>query len=529
MRKGGNKKGGKVMKKRILLISTAGICFLLAVVVGSLLAAQEQPRRGGKLRYGTVTEVASLDPHVYVGTTGKVINLCIYNSLLGFNKKAELVPGLAESWETPDPKTTVFRLRKGVRFHRGQPFSAGDVKYSLERILDPASGATLRANLEGLRVTIVDDYTVKIEQEEPNTSLLSVLAMPEASIISEEWMNTKPNIKVEANGTGPFMLVEYEPKVRAVVKRNPNYFEKGLPYLDQVEFRMISNSDARVNSLRTRAVDMIEFVPWKDIDVVKREKGIEVQTAGGAFMNLWFNATKKPFDDSRVRRAVAYAIDRDAISEAAFFGHGSPLFGPPTPPEAWYYNRDLAKAFSYDPEKAKKLLAEARYPKGFKVELLVYQGLTIYTQTAQIVQANLKEVGINAEIKLLEWATQVDRKNKGDFDFLIWGVNIKLQDPDVYSYYFGSQSTYWAKPIGFVDEKIEALLEKGRKTTDTEKRKQIYHELEKRILELSPWAFINWRDQAQAYVDTIKGHVQLGGALSESGPGISMKTMWVSE
>jgi ABC-type transport system substrate-binding protein len=163
------------------------------------------------------------------------------------------------------------------------------------------------------------------------------------------------------------------------------------------------------------------------------------------------------------------------------------------------------------------------------VELLVYQGLTIYTQTAQIVQANLKEVGINAEIKLLEWATQVDRKNKGDFDFLIWGVNIKLQDPDVYSYYFGSQSTYWAKPIGFVDERIEALLEKGRKTTDTEKRKQIYHELEKRILELSPWVFINWRDQAQAYVDKIKGHVQLGGALSESGPGISMKTMWVSE
>jgi peptide/nickel transport system substrate-binding protein/glutathione transport system substrate-binding protein len=119
-----------------------------------------------------------------------------------------------------------------------------------------------------------------------------------------------------------------------VAKRNPDYWEKGLPYLDQVELIMVANDDARVNGVRTRALDMIEFVPWKDIDVLKRERGLEVQVAGGAFMNLWFNAKKKPFDDPRVRQAVSYAIDREAVSAAAFLL--DPLVRSADPPEAWW-------------------------------------------------------------------------------------------------------------------------------------------------------------------------------------------------
>jgi peptide/nickel transport system substrate-binding protein/glutathione transport system substrate-binding protein len=269
--------------------------------------------------------------------------------------------------------------------------------------------------------------------------------MAESAILSEEWMRGKPNIKVEANGTGPFGMAEHEPKVRILLKKHAQYFERGLPYLDQVEIRMMSNESARVNALRSRAVDMIDFVPWKDIDVLRKERGLEVQSEGGAFMNLWFNTNKKPFDDARVRRAIAFAIDRDAVSTAAFFGHGAPLAGPPTPPESWWYNKDLANTFSHNVAKAKQLLTDAGYPNGFKVELAVYQGLAIYTQTAQIVQANLKEVGITADIKLMEWATLVDRKNKADYDFLIWGVNIKMPDPDVYTYYFGPRSSPCSK------------------------------------------------------------------------------------
>jgi peptide/nickel transport system substrate-binding protein/glutathione transport system substrate-binding protein len=290
---------------------------------------------------------------------------------------------------------------------------------------------------------------------------------------------------------------------------------------------MIKNDEARVNALRTGAVDMIEFVPWKDIDTLTRQSGIKVEASGGAFMNLWFNAKKKPFDDPRVRRAVAFAIDREAISKAAFFGHGTPLYGPPTTPDSPFYNPELARAFAHDPQKAKALLKEAGIPEGFECELLVYQGLAIYTSSAQIIQANLKTVGLNARIKLAEWANVVESKNKGTYDVMVYGVNVKLPDPDAYAYYFGGDSTYWAQPIGFRDETIESLLKKGRALTSTDERRKVYAELERRIVELSPWVFINWRDQAQAYKDTVQGYRQLGGALSESGPGIALPLMWI--
>lgn len=511
---------------RAKLTTIVAVLALIAAFVAPAQAA-EMPKHGGILHYGTVSEVSSLDPHVYVGSSWKVLVEALYNGLVGFNQKGELVPELAQSWETPDAKTFVFHLRRGVKFHHGEPLTAIDVKYSLERIQDPASGATLKPNLEGATITVVDDHTVKIEKPQPDATLLNVLALPEASVVSKSWMEGHPNVKVQENGTGPFVLQEYEPGVRATLARNEDYFVQGQPYLDRVDFRMIKNDDARVNALRTGAVDMIDFVPWKDIDSLSHAPDIQVDSAGGAFMNLWFNATKKPFDDPRVRRAFAYAVDRAAISKAAFFGHGSPLYGPPTTSDSPYYVKALAHTFDHDPAKAKELLAEAGYPNGFDFELGVYQGLTIYTTTAQIVQANLKEVGLNAHIKLLEWANVVEKKNKGDYDVMVYGVSVKLPDPDAYSYYFGADSTYWAKPIGWRDEQLQKLLAEGRSRTDVAARRDIYRQVEERLLELSPWVFINWREQAQAYYRKVKGYQQLGGALGESSPGIALPTLWI--
>ncbi len=512
------------MRKHLGVI---GLVLLLGILVGISAGFAAQPREGGNLVFGSVTEVASLDPHVYQGTAWKTINLCLYNSLLGFDDKGQPMGALAESWETPDAKTIVFHLRKGVKFHKGQAFTAADVKYSLERILEPSTGATLRANLKGVNVTVVDDYTVKVEKGVPDVTLLSVLAMGETAIVSAEWMRTGPNVKIEANGTGPFVLVDNEPKVRVVVRRNPNYFEKDLPHLEKIEFRMIKNGEARVNALKTGAVDVIDTVPWKDIDILKAQPGLVVDVEDGEFMNLWINASKKPLADPRVRQAIAYAIDRQAISEAAFFGYGTPLYGPPTIADSWYYNKDLANTFKRDLPKAKQLLAEAGHAGGFDLELLTYHGLQIYTITAQIVQANLKEVGINVKIKLSEWAAVVENKNKGTYDFLVYGVTIKSPDPDVYSYYFGSESTYWAKPIGFMDAAIEDLLQKGRATTDMEARRQIYRRLEQRILELTPWVHVNWRANCHAYKDNVQGYIHLGGALAESYP--SLKHTWLAK
>jgi peptide/nickel transport system substrate-binding protein len=513
-----------MMRPRMVLAVVSLLVF--ACVVSSSRAGQ--PVAGGTLRYGMVTEVSSLDPHVYVGSSWKVLNMAFYDTLLTFDQEAQLVAGLAESWETTDAKIYTLKLRKGVRFHGGEPFTAEDVKFSLERILDPKTGATLRDNLAGTTVTVVDEFTVRLERPAPDATLLNILALPEVAMVSSAWMKSDPNVKVKANGTGPFLLKEYEPAVRAVAEKNPNYFRKGQPYLERVEFRMIKNDEARVNALRTGAVDMIEFVPWKDIDALGRQSGIKVVSSGGAFMNLWLNVKKKPFDDPRVRQAIAYAVDREAISRAAFFGHGAPLYGPPTVPDSPFFNKDLANTFAHDPAKARTLLKQAGVAEGQELELLVFQGLAVYTSTAQMVQANLKEVGVNVRIKLVEWANVVENKNKATYDFLIWGVNVKLPDPDAYGIYFGAESSYWASPVGFRDEKIEALLKQGRALTKLEDRKKVYAELERRVLDLSPWIFINWREQAQGYRDRVQGYKQLGGALSESGPGIALPVMWLA-
>lgn len=512
------------MRKLLAIAAMAAMAVFAAPADGW---SAETPERGGTLRYGTVTEVSSLDPHIYVGSAWKVLMEALYSTLVGFNQKAELVPELAESWERPDARSIVFTLREGVTFHDGTPLTAADVKFSLERIQNPDTGATLRPNLQGATITVVDDRTIKIEKPQPNATLMSVLALPEASILSRQWMDGNPNVKAEANGSGPFMLEDYEPAVRATLVRNPDYFVEGQPYLDGVDFRMIKNHDARVNALRTGAVDMIDFVPWKDIDALGRVSGLVVESAGGAFMNLWFNATKAPFDDPRVRKAFAFAIDREAISKAAFFGHGTPLYGPPTTPDSPFFQEDLAETFRFDPEKARALLAEAGHPDGFDIEFGVYQGLAIYTTTAQIVQANLKEVGIDATIKLLEWANVVEKKNSANYDVMVYGVSVKLPDPDAYSYYFGAESTYWAKPIGFRDERLEELLAKGRALTDEAERVAVYRQVEERLLEISPWVFINWREQAQAYRKNVRGYKQLGGALSESSPGIALPQLWI--
>jgi len=501
-----------------------GTCALLACAGAR---ADETPKRGGTLKYGTVTEVTSLDPHVYGGNAWKVLIEALYSPLVGYDKKGNIVARLAERWEQPDAATVVFHLRQGVTFQDGTPVTADDVKFSLDRILDPSTGATLRANLQGAVVTVVDAHTVKVQKPTPDATLLAVLAMPEAAIVSRKWVQGGANLKLTANGTGPFLLKSYEPSVRAALARNPHYFVQGQPYLDGVDFRMIKSDDARVNALRSRSLDMIDFVPWKDIDSLGRNASIKIDSAGGAFMSIWFNATHEPFDDPRVRQAIAYAIDREAISKAAFFGHGKPIYGTPTPSDSPYFAKETDRTYTRDLKRARELMAQAGHAQGMQASMVVFQGLGIYTTMAQIIQANLKEIGIDLKLEPVEWATLVDRKNRGDYQSMIYGVSVKLPDPDAYAYYLGADSTYWAKPIGYRDPELERLLTEGRAQTQVERRKPIYLQAEKRILETSPWVFVNWREQAQGYLRKVHGYTQLDGALSESSPGISLPTMWL--
>ena len=270
------------------------------------------------------------------------------------------------------------------------------MKFSLDRILDPAAGAALEpagrhgdGGRRGHR---------QVEKPSPDATLLAVLAMPEAAIVSRKWVESGANLKLSANGTGPFVL---RAAVRASLVRNPAYFVDAQPYLDGVDFRMIKSDDARVNALRSQSLDMIDFVPWKDIDALRRNAGMKVDMPAALHERL-VQHRQKPFDDARVRRAPC-----------------------PTPSTARPCPRPLSSATA-SPSMARRrrpirpttrtwtapgaACARAGHPNGVDASMVVFQGLGIYTTMAQVIQANLKEAGINLKLEPVEWATLVERR-----------------------------------------------------------------------------------------------------------------------
>ncbi|WP_011581703.1 MULTISPECIES: ABC transporter substrate-binding protein [Chelativorans] len=475
--------------------------------------AQSAAAGEGTLTFGTLGLLAGLDPHVAASSVWRKTTTMIYDRLLGYDTTGKLQGELAESWEFSDPTTFVVKLKPGVTFHKGQRFSAADVVYTFSRIQDPAVGATLAKPLEGVEVESRDDATVVFKLPQPDVSFPSLLASEEVAIVSAEWMAGSPNVSVEANGTGPFMLESFDPKVQTVVKRNPDFYD-GPAKLESIIFRSIADDSARINALKTGSVDLIDTVPWNQIDGLKNAPGLTVFSAPAAFMSLWCNVSRPVMADPRVRRAIAYAIDRNAVSTAAFFGYGAPLGGLPMPETSPFHNPESAEIFNYDPEKARALLKEAG-AEGLEIEFLVSQAPAVYVVVGQIVAANLAAVGIKANIQLVDFPTVVERKNSGNYDLVIYGTNIRGPDPNLaYSYFFEPGTGFWANGAKFQDPKVSDLLARGRSELDSEKRKEVYKELELYLLEISPWIFITWRDDAMAYKSSLQGMAHLEGALN---------------
>jgi ABC-type transport system substrate-binding protein len=477
--------------------------------------AQSATTPSGSLTFGSLGLLANLDPHVVGGTVWRKTLPLIYDRLLGYDAAGKLVGLLAESWSFASPTELAVALRRGVTFHGGQAFSAADVVASFERIRDPAAGASLRATVQDVKVAAKDAHTVVFTLPEPSASFPNVLAVEEAAIVSKDWLATKPNLALTANGTGPFKLEQFDPKVETRLVRNDAYYVAGLPKLQRIVQRAIADDSARVNALKTGAVDLIDTVPWNQIAALKEAAGITVVSAAAAMMDLWFNTADKTCGDPRIRRAISYAIDREAISKVAFFGYGKPLYGPPTPAASEFYHADLAKHFSYDVARAKQLLAEAGVKGPLAIEFIVSQAPTVYMTIAQIVAANLAQIGINAKIVTVDFPTVLARKNSGNYQMLLYGVSVQGPDPDIaYTYYFGPGTGYWAAGAKYEDATVAKLLAAGRSETDPAKRSRIYHDLEAHLLETSPWVFMTWRDDAVAFKSTLMGYADLDGALA---------------
>jgi len=513
----------------ILIMATVVSACAPATSTPGPSASASGPRKGGTLILARAGEVTNLDPHkVPAFTSARVFEL-VYSYLMRLDENLAVQPELAESMPTTssDGKTVTVKIRSGVKFHNGDPLTSADVKYTFDRIILPANAAVARSFFGDVdTITAPDATTVVFNLKTPNAALIAYMAHPNTGIVSKKIgeANTDLSKKETAIGSGPFKLVEWVPDNYMRFEANKDYYVSGQPYLDGIRINVVPDETALTAALRTKAADMGIIVDAKVARTLRTETGVVLSAKPSLSYNLLFvNTKRKPFDNLKVRQAIAYAIDRKAIIDAVAFGEGE-VTGPIAPaltnyalPTSQYplYTRDVAKA--------KQLLTEANVgPVSF----------TMLTQTtepayakdiAQLVQAQLAEIGVTMKIETLEFTQWVDRWLKADFD-MAPGLNGGGPDPDFYIFrYFTDDGnlnfvTSYKNPIS--SDAIKA----GRATTDVAKRKELYTTAQKELVNGVPFIWLYVGRDYNATLPTTKGFIHL-----PTGSVIYLRQTWLDK
>jgi peptide/nickel transport system substrate-binding protein len=477
-------------------------------------ADAEQPRRGGILRVRGF-DPPNFDHHLTLaGFTQSTVSF-VYSKLVRHKVGGDVPPGtfiiepdLAERWEALDDTTYVFYLRQGVKWHNKPPVNgrelvAEDVKFTYDRFLsEPAN--TNRYLLDSVdRIEVVDRYTVKFILKEPYVWLLSVLAYPISMwIIAPEVVQQFGDLKKaeSAIGTGPFILERYDPNVKTVFKRNPDYYRKDQPYVDAVEWLVIPDESTGLAMYRTGQIDCGPGINWavrqQDLEALKKThpqlRYQDYLSQSGSVVTM--RTDMPPFTDGRVRRAISHAMDRQALIEAVW-GRGAPTPAVSRGLVEWSLPIDQlgagAKYYQYDPKEAQRLLAEAGFPKGFKTQLTVTSGLgRDRVDEAQLVQGYLKDVGIEAELKIQEYGAYVATTVQGKFEGMVDGPIGVVWEPDgrLYRAYASDSS----RNVGHVnDATLTAMLKEQRRTKDLEARKQLIFDIQRHVAEQQYYVYLN--------------------------------------
>ena len=472
------------------------------------------PRRGGTLRVRG-GDLPHFDPHLTINNYTNYVLSFIYGRLVRHKVGADVQPGtfivepdLAERWEQPDDTTYVFHLRQGVTWHNTPPLNgrelvAEDVKFTYDRFMTETRNAN-RYMLEPLdRVEVVARYTVKFLLKEPFVWLVNTLAYPWSMwIIAPEVVQQYGDLKKPetAIGTGPFLLESYEPNVKVIFKRNPAYFRPGQPYVDAVEWLVIPDESTGLAMYRTGKLDLGPQLNWavrqQDLEALKKSHPHLIYqdflgvVPGAVFMRV----DMPPFNDVRVRRAISHAIDRQGLIEAVW-GRGEPTTAVARGLTEWSLPIDQlgvgAKYYQYNPKEAQRLLTEAGYPKGFKTQLSVTTGLSRdLIDDAHLVQRYLKDIGIDAELKLQEHGAYMATTMQGKFEGLVRSPFGIAWEPDGPLYRTYAADSSW-NAAHLNDPTVTAMLKKQRRTKDLEARKKIIFDIQRYVAEQQYYVYTN--------------------------------------
>ena len=529
-----------ITRRDLLKLSGAAVA---AGATGSLIVPEAQaqtPKRGGTLRLTLISDpVTGFDPQQTISFVTHVPLSFAYSRLLKVKAGPSvkpmtypLEPDLAESWTQPNETTYIFKLKKGVQWHpkppvNGRELTADDVKYSYDRFLT-VKGNPNRPVLESIdKIDVLDKYTVKFTLKEPNAWFLDMLAATSTWIIAKECVEKFGDLKkVESVvGTGPWMLDRWEPNVKITYVRNPNYFVPGLPYADTVEALIDKDPSSRLAAFLAGNTDFgpeyQQVVRRIDLQVVKQRKP-GLQTAE----YTWFTAgaqglkiDKPPFNDLRVRRALARATNLQELYDANAFSLGHWTRNPVVPAAfaEWSIPIDQLgpegrKAYQPSIPEAKRLLAEAGYPHGVKVTVEA-PGTGYgpdFLDAVQINVKNWKAAGFDIDLKLKEYGAFISSTIYGKFDQMYTGLRGAWADPEAYFYrVFVPEQPNNVMPVN--DPKLTEMIKLQRRTFDVAKRKQIIYDIQRYAAEAGYFGVDGSVDVVSAWEPYIKNYMPNNG------------------
>ncbi len=506
------------MKKTLLLLVLA---VAIALMCTPVFAAE--PVYGGAAKWHEVSNPPQLDPHMATDTTSARTALCMFDTLVtNSNDGQKILPWLAEKWDvSKDGRVWTFKLRKGVRFHKtteggkptangGREVTADDWKWSFERMIRDKSprayfidcvagydemAAGKAKTWSGIKA--VDKYTLQFTLKKPFAPFLSVLAYNSLVVVPKEDV-TKwgKNFSFHPVGSGAFSFDTWKQDQKLTLKKNPNYWRKDakgkqLPYLDAFEMVIIPDGTVAWEEFKKGNIDMMREVPDRLVKDARKLLGknlLEGPQPGTYYYG--FNMSKPPFKgNKKLRHALNYAVDRKRINDLVLEGLFFPAKGilPPSMPG---YNKNL-KGYEYNPEKAKQLMKEAGFPNGIEVTLQINQNIR-HKAVGEAIQAQLAELGIKANIKVVDWGVHLDMLDRGESEMYRMGWVVDYLDPDnflfvnLHSSNFGAKGNY----SFYKNPEADKLMEQGRIETNHAKRMAIYQKAEQLIVDDAPWVFL---------------------------------------
>jgi peptide/nickel transport system substrate-binding protein len=476
-----------------LRVAVAGT---LAATLAGPAMAQDEPVQGGTLVVARPADVNLWDPkytndNASLWAQHQVFANLIQNSADGL----ELRPSLAESWDISEDSTTyTFRLRQDAFFCNGEPITAEDVKFSFDRVMEDDSNVTWQFPANPV-VTVIDDHTVQIDIDRPNVAFVSYLTLWGSHILSKDYAEEvgPEGLASAPMGSGAFCLERWDKGQVAVLTPNPGYWDPERPYVDRVEMRVVQDDNARVLQLRTGEIDVALQIPFSQAASLENAPGVDVEmvTIYGTAAIVPNMRTVPELADVKVRQAISYAVDREAMIDAILQGNGEPAQSPFYGPGILFHTDEFATG--YDLEKARALMAESSAPDGFEVDLVIPSGDELAQQTAVILNDQLADIGITLNVVPVEAGTWWQMWSGGEFEMVY-----KLGTNDVIDPAMNIPFDFWPKDIGgsdsafsgYVNERIIDISVQAEGAQDPALRAELYTELQKIAMEEVPQLYL---------------------------------------